>query len=242
MQLTNCSYGNWIDKYKNQININDLQLYFEICNLGLEQIKKVDNRYTVFIMTLMRMLVFRIGNDDEEKNVLNGNPDKEKIKNNIDTSKDISDKSLVENNDADNLLNHTESNHTALMLNNDAWLNKIKINQNLFGSLFSFVSNSQYISYNDNILTLLMEKKYQAALTNNIKSKLEEILTQILNCKINLELLYEENLVNTIHWYFSEKNKLEKIELKNKLEKDQKLAGLLEAFSGIILDNSIKKV
>lgn len=247
MQLTNCSYNNWLDQYKDRINMNDLQLYFEICNLGLEQIKKVDNRYSIFIMTLMRMLVFRIGDENEEQNVLNVVADKKKIiRNNINVIntetiiKDNNCNVIVEDFSEDSLFNINVS--TELIVNNDDWLNKIKLNKDLFGSLFSFVSNSQYISYKNNLLTLLIEKKYQASLTDNVRFKLEEILERILNNKISLELLYEENLVNTLQWYFSEKNKLEKVQLKEKLEKDQKLAGLLEVFSGIILDNSIKKV
>jgi DNA polymerase-3 subunit gamma/tau len=241
MQLTNCNYNNWIDRYKDQINMNDLQLYFEICNLGLEQIKKIDNRYSVFVMTLMRMLVFRIGDQQEEDNLLNLSVDKKKIvENEIVVIKDDNFNSFTDNKET--LVIEKNEDNVSVISNNDDWINKIKVNKNVFGSLFSFVSNSKYVSYSDNVLSLLMEKRYKNSLSHNIQIKLEEILGKIFDKKCELEILYEENLINTLHWYLGEQTKLEKAELIEFLENDQKLVTLLDKFSGIILASSIKKV
>ncbi|MBP9743601.1 MAG: DNA polymerase III subunit gamma/tau [Burkholderiales bacterium] len=52
----------FIDK----ISVNDVHLYFEIANLGLEQLKKTNDKYPIFTMTLLRMLAFNIGTDQNK--------------------------------------------------------------------------------------------------------------------------------------------------------------------------------
>ncbi len=59
---------NQLQHYAAQININTTHLYFEICNLGLKQIKVMPNKYAIFLMTLMRMLAFNLNNDANVNN------------------------------------------------------------------------------------------------------------------------------------------------------------------------------
>ncbi len=49
------------------ISLQDCQLYFEISNLGLEQIRKVQNQYPIFVMSLLRMIAFTIGSTQEKQ-------------------------------------------------------------------------------------------------------------------------------------------------------------------------------
>jgi len=57
-----------------QISVQDCQLYFEISNLGIEQIKKVTAKYPVFVMSLLRMIAFSIGSSEQKQVfVSNGN-------------------------------------------------------------------------------------------------------------------------------------------------------------------------
>lgn len=49
------------------ISLQDCQLYFEISNLGLEQIRKVQNQYPIFVMNLLRMIAFTIGSTQEKQ-------------------------------------------------------------------------------------------------------------------------------------------------------------------------------
>ena len=56
-----------------QISLQDCQLYFEISNLGLEQIRKVNNKYPVFTMCLLRMIAFTIGSNEQKTIVVNSN-------------------------------------------------------------------------------------------------------------------------------------------------------------------------
>lgn len=54
-----------------QISIQDCQLYFEITNLGMEQLKKVSNKYPCFTMNVMRMLAFSIGSNETKEILIN---------------------------------------------------------------------------------------------------------------------------------------------------------------------------
>ncbi|MEN9946462.1 MAG: hypothetical protein RLZZ293_848 [Pseudomonadota bacterium] len=53
-----------------QIPLQECQLYFEISNLGLEQIRKTTSQYPIFVMTLLRMICFRIGTNPEKQKVI----------------------------------------------------------------------------------------------------------------------------------------------------------------------------
>lgn len=59
--------------YSKTISVNDVQLYFEIANLGLEQLERSNDKYSVFIMTLLRMIAFRIGSHTEKQITINVN-------------------------------------------------------------------------------------------------------------------------------------------------------------------------
>jgi DNA polymerase-3 subunit gamma/tau len=50
-----------------QVSVQDCQLFFEISNLANEQLKKINNKYPFFTMSLMRMLAFTIGSKEEKQ-------------------------------------------------------------------------------------------------------------------------------------------------------------------------------
>lgn len=57
-----------LNAFIDKISINDVHLYFEIANLGLEQLKKTNDKYPIFVMTLLRMLAFNIGTEENKTN------------------------------------------------------------------------------------------------------------------------------------------------------------------------------
>ncbi|MCE2705598.1 MAG: DNA polymerase III subunit gamma/tau [Proteobacteria bacterium] len=59
-----------LNDYAQKMSINDVQLYFEICNLGLQQIQIVKDKYSTFIMTLLRMVAFTIGTNNTKNIVI----------------------------------------------------------------------------------------------------------------------------------------------------------------------------
>lgn len=72
------------------VSINNIHLFFEIINLGIEQLSKQqnNNQQAIFTMIILRMLAFKIGKEDEQKDFFNNkeSPQKLEIK--------VSDKSL----------------------------------------------------------------------------------------------------------------------------------------------------
>ena len=62
-----------IKKFAQLISLQDCQLYFEISNLGLEQIAKINNKYPIFVMTLLRMLAFTIGSQEQKQIIIQAN-------------------------------------------------------------------------------------------------------------------------------------------------------------------------
>lgn len=62
----------YIELAKN-ISLQDCQLYFEISNLGLEQIRKVSQKYPLLTMTLLRMVAFTIGSNEQKQIVISSN-------------------------------------------------------------------------------------------------------------------------------------------------------------------------
>lgn len=65
--------SNEIQQLAQQISLQDCQLYFEISNLGMEQIVKVSQQYPIFVMTLLRMVAFKIGSNEEKQLILAAN-------------------------------------------------------------------------------------------------------------------------------------------------------------------------
>lgn len=62
-----------IQQLAQQISLQDCQLYFEISNLGMEQIVKVSQQYPIFVMTLLRMIAFKIGSHEEKQLIVAAN-------------------------------------------------------------------------------------------------------------------------------------------------------------------------
>ena len=55
------------------ISLQDCQLHFEISNLGLEQIRKVNDKYPIFTMSLLRMIAFSIGSQEQKQIIIQAN-------------------------------------------------------------------------------------------------------------------------------------------------------------------------
>lgn len=55
------------------ISLQDCQLYFEISNLGLEQLRKVNDKYPIFTMSLLRMVAFSIGSQEHKQIIIQAN-------------------------------------------------------------------------------------------------------------------------------------------------------------------------
>ena len=72
-QLAKISFDEKTNEFAGKMSVNDIQLCFEITNLGLEQIAKVNEKYPVFIMTLLRMVAFHIGSTETKQVIIGQN-------------------------------------------------------------------------------------------------------------------------------------------------------------------------
>ncbi|MDD3266267.1 MAG: DNA polymerase III subunit gamma/tau [Burkholderiales bacterium] len=81
-QLSTQNTSENIQELASKISLQDCQLYFEISNLGLEQIRKSNQKYPIFTMTLLRMVAFTIGSDKEKEIVIQSNNAKTSIQTN----------------------------------------------------------------------------------------------------------------------------------------------------------------
>lgn len=70
-QLTGSFSDNKIMDFSKKISTTDTHLYFEIANIGLQQLERSTDKYSVFIMTLLRMVAFRIGSQNERQITIN---------------------------------------------------------------------------------------------------------------------------------------------------------------------------
>lgn len=82
------------------ISLQDCQLYFEISNLGLEQIRKVNHKYPILTMSLLRMLAFTIGSNEQKQIIIQSNNCHTEViteQQTVKSQDDISTKNSVDN-------------------------------------------------------------------------------------------------------------------------------------------------
>lgn len=64
------SNNQYIQKLAQQLNVNNIQLYFEIINLATGQLTSSNNKATIFSMTLLRLLAFNIADNNTQNTIL----------------------------------------------------------------------------------------------------------------------------------------------------------------------------
>ena len=68
-QVTGKSTNQSIESLAKAISVNDIQLFYEISNIGLTQFNQTSDSYSVFLMTILRMIAFKIGSNND-KNII----------------------------------------------------------------------------------------------------------------------------------------------------------------------------
>ncbi len=233
--------------YINKININNVQLYFEICNLGLNQIKITHDKYSIFVMTILRMLTFKI---QDNSDVLNSNI--ATVASNI-TAHNINHQNQnTPNNNSTHTGNEGERGvnlpHTVLsnslddMLNFD-WLDLVrKITTKLTHSA-PFLQNSEFVSFTNNIFTIEIDSKYQDTWNKHAQNQITENLRNYFdNANIDIVYIFTENLTHTLkqeNILQSEKNHRIALDVINS---DIKLNEIIQTFGATVVPNSVKLI
>ena len=253
-------------KYFDTIGINDVQLYFEIASLGIEQIQKARDKYPIFVMTMLRMLAFNIGNNEQKIGIVtNGNYKPEHVikLESINTSttppsntlpkeevaKVADQKTVVEEVIVEEVIeNHNVKlevepiNEVNVQVFNGEWFELIILLKEKLGVLYSFLENAQLISYTDSNFNLIVDERYQSALNQKLMGQLEQILSEHFSQKINVKIEFQATVSNTL-----KEKKILDTELKQQLaehaiNEDNYLVEVCSAISAKIVPGSIKPI
>ena len=246
-------------KYIDKISINDVQLYFEIANIGIEQLQKVRDKYPVFLMTMLRMLAFNIGSNEQktiklEQNNFNTLSDTHStIETKVITEKAAIKEVMYQATPVQELVTpeiKTTPIEKAVVSDINAaqpkfdgkWFELIITIKDKLGTLYAFLENAKLNSYTDTSFDLTVDERYQSALNTKLILHLEEVLsTHFLN-KISVIV----NFASQVHDTLKEKKLLDTEEKQKVAEQtineDEYLLEVCSAISAKIVPGSIKPV
>ena len=197
-QITGKSTNQNIINLAKAISVNDVQLFYEISNIGLSQFNKTSDSYSVFLMTILRMIAFKIGSNNDKNIIIN------------ETNYNVS--SIIKN-DIDEKPQHTiESlsstiiceqsnsiNHEVFEFTNDSWIKLLADNEQNFTYLFPILKGSKLVNYDQQqkIVTLEIDVKYRCDVNEEMINKLTQKLYEFLKQKITVNYEFTEELTQT---------------------------------------------
>jgi DNA polymerase-3 subunit gamma/tau len=249
------------------LGINEVQLYFEIVNLGLEQIGKAQDKYPIFIMTLLRMLAFTIGSTTQKQIVIqNSNFYTEHthtnvvVENKAPTAKEELSKSPPQEITATQISQTAEfaiqkvptpEEETLTEVSpavplettfNGNWFKLVEELKNDLGVLYPFVENSQLVSYSATELQLSIDQRYEASLNESAITKLNCTLSNHFGYAVTLKISFAQEVNNTLkERILNDKAKLQQL-AENEIATSPKINEILSRFSAKIMPGSIKPI
>ncbi|MFN7095797.1 MAG: hypothetical protein ACK4M7_10570, partial [Burkholderiales bacterium] len=252
--------------YAKTISVNDIQLYFEIVNLGLEQLSKVNDKYPVFIMTLLRMLAFRIGSP-REKDLVMQTSNFSLTENKVNLNHAVTHiKQQVEGIEAQQLepatsseqevpktepssiaiteqLNLTETTKLAKKKFDGDWFSLIKeLESSLGPHLHLLLANSQLVSHTDNEFKILVDSQYEAGFNQATIHQLAEIFSSFFKRDIQLTSEFAGKVNNTLKEQIQFEKEQKQLAAEAAILADENLNRILTQFSATITPGSIKPV
>lgn len=250
--------------YAKTISVNDIQLYFEIVNLGLEQLSKVNDKYPVFIMTLLRMLAFRIGSPREKdlvmqtsnfsltENKVNLNHAVTHIKQQVEG---IETQQIESATSAEQIVPKTEPSSIAVteQLTETTKLAKKKFDGNWFSlikelesslgpHLHLLLANSQLVSHTDNEFKILVDSQYETGFNQATIHQLAEIFSGFFKRDIQLTSEFAGKVNNTLKEQIQFEKEQKQLAAEAAILADENLNRILTQFSATITPGSIKPV
>lgn len=253
----------------NSISIQDCQLYFEISNLGIEQISKVNNKYPVFAMTLLRMLAFKIGTNQQKQIFVNGanfnskaiinNPvdnnnstttNKSKVDNSLNdcdkvnnVSKNISLAKSIDYNMVDKpIVNNTQNIGLSPHFDGN-WLDfveKIALQKVKDQSTILALRNSQLDSYQDQKLNLTISDSFRSLVTSNCVDIIKNLLFETYNIHFDINFNFAAATAASYKDRILNQEKQKQLEAEAAIYNDPIIQDLITKFSAKIIPGSIK--
>ena len=212
-QLTNQNTNTELSYFIDKISVNDVQLYFEIANLGLEQLKIARDKYPVFVMTLLRMIAFNIGTNEQKTITLTNSNFKV-------TNEFVKSEKLLE----------FDGN----------WFTLISILKPQLGSLYSFVENAQLKNYNQSFFEIVIDERYQGAFNQNFIIQLEQILSNYFGRSISTKIIFAKDVNDTLNQKNLQQHARNQADAEQAINNDNYLVNILDEFSAKIVAGSIK--
>ncbi len=245
-QLTTIQFDEKTSHYAAKISVNDVQLYFEIANLGLEQITKINEKYPIFIMTLLRMLAFNIGSDEKKQVVLTQNNFKVDFEKPVENSKTTT---IIENQPIESNLIVSkeiildEKTNTARNNFDGNWLNLVQeLKPQLGSTLFPFVENAKLETYSQDSFCITIDERYQVSFSDPLKINLKNTLSKHFERNIQITVTFSSNVNNTLKEINNLKQEQKQQLAEESITNDPKLNEILTNFSAKIIPGSIKPI
>jgi DNA polymerase-3 subunit gamma/tau len=255
--IANClpELSTYIDKF----SVNDVQLYFEIANLGIEQLQKVRDKYPTFVMTMLRMLAFHIGSNEEKTITLQQNnfkvtttsinqiPDKiipENLPPNIQEAKVIEDLDINTTLQlVDNITDsHDISQDVTKQIFDGNWFNLIIHLKDKLGLLYAFVENAKLKNHTDSGFELIIDERYQSALNQKLISQLEQVLSDYMMHPVSVNIEFASGVGETLKEKKLLDNEQKQLSAEQDILNDEYLIQVCGAISAKIMPGSIKPI
>lgn len=265
-QLSSTKIDDKLRDLAQKISLQDIQLYFDIINLGLEQINKISQKYNVFTMTLLRIISFTIGTQEEKQVIIQANNCS--VQTIIEQSKDLLvdipqnleaapaetieikfetpvEKFVEENEYIDDIPPFDiEEPQIQKPIYFTSWLDFVKsidlstIPQNIA----SVINNFEQISgIHDNLINLNISSNYQPFINSDVVDYIEKLLHEKYSEEYDLNINFvTTQIINSGSQ--QQKNQIAENQRNAMLaiESDEIIKTLQDKFSATILPNSIK--
>ncbi len=249
-QLANHQITPELKPYITQISINDVQLYFEIASLGIEQLRKSNDKYPVFVMTMLRMLAFHIGTNTQKNTLVHSSNFNVEIANQPEPVPTPQPNltppvvpSIIEESIKDSQIPEEPTLSIPKNSFDGNWISLIaQLKDKLGSTLFPFVENSKLNNFNNYKFDLTVDLRYQSTFDSNRIMQLQQILSSHFTCDVEVSLQFAESVTQTL----KEKTILETTEKQQNaiesIHNDEYLIRLCQQFNGQIISSSIKPI
>jgi DNA polymerase-3 subunit gamma/tau len=242
--ITSVAKNQSILLYVGKISVNNVQLYFEICNLGLEQIKDAHNKFTIFIMTLLRMVAFNIGSGNIQEIVVNQSDYMVNTSSNI-INEDNSTIANTSDCDMTSDIAHENKTITTITFEKDFdndWFKLIDKIKPQLGYLYPFLENSKLINFSNKICEITIDDRYAAGLNETCIIELNKIFSIYFSDNITFKINFTKNINNTLKAKIQSYQQDIQNSAETAMYDDVNLSRILDAFSATISTGSIKPI
>lgn len=266
-QLTGVLEDQNLKPYISKFSVNDVQLYFEISSLGLNQINN-NNKLQTFIMTLLRMSAFTLGSSNEKQIILKQNNFKvthSELNIEQKINKEELDPPITKPTEAIKVL-PTESkttNEAPSSLNFDEeplaepfkknfakFENAVKFGGDWVGLIEAmvykldkliqpFLVNAKLDNHNDDTFAITIDEKYQTAFSPPLITSINMAFNEYFKRPITINIKFAAQIDQTLKEKQQIKQSSKQQSAINAIENDANIIQMQELFSAKIVPSSI---